>query len=755
MKKNYDIKNKNFSEILKNDSFFKTNLKSEIKKNYEEFPGLNILSKSKEENNFEKKETPKKEIKIENTEIKKESEPTENKDSFPQNGRPHFTLTFNDKRFKKTEPEYLSKPSPIKSAMSTMNSIPRKMGRGIILEKERVINEEIDLKENPIIKPDRCIISQMEKQTRLEYKEALKLKEEQKLINCVIKWEPEDIDKYTPYISSYNKKVTGTILLNKLIVFRGKEPPFLVISRGGIDLPIFVIRYKEDKIIFEISKKDYKELDYVDEESNWSVQESDEHTNKTLEKALDNLRQLKQSKNFICDVIKGKSLRKIKTNYDFFENNPTIASVIETDKYLKKLNKGQRNVINNIFSEEFTMIQGPPGTGKTTTIAIAAICLLNYIRKIKNEQDSKILVCADSNQAVDNIFEKLLETLESFGLKFRMEVKRLISSSHLKKLKEVEGLVTKNFLKNLYEKSTFPDNTSGGRKFDILCTTLTQAANIDEYNKGRKYKFLYTIIDEASQSVPTQTLSGIRDETEKLVLVGDHKQLGPVFQNREAGELESRSLFEKLIDEGHEFIKLDVQYRMHPLIAEYSQRKFYDGKLGNGVFDYQRGLWMKYPDIFKKGPLTFINVRGVEENYENSYVNYEEIDLVKKVVDTLVDSWTEDYAKVGVISMYNSQVGMLKLERNGVVNEGLKIATVDSFQGSEKDFIIISTVRSNDSGSIGFLSDEKRLNVALTRAKHGIIIIGNLHTLKFNETFSEIIKHFKENGSIIEGGIFN
>lgn len=253
------------------------------------------------------------------------------------------------------------------------------------------------------------------------------------------------------------------------------------------------------------------------------------------------------------------------------------------------------------------------------------------------------------------------------------------------------------------------------------------------------------VVDEAAQlkeceaMIPLQ-LPCIRH----AVFIGDERQLPALIKSKISENADfGRSIFERLISLGCPKHLLDTQYRMHPEISRFPVWRFYGGEIGDGpnvVFKSHRRRLLR-GNMF--GPYSFINVRGGRESSEEhsrSPKNTIEIAVVSLIVERLFRESASSGTRlsVGILSPYNAQVRAFqeKLEKPYGSRDGfsLKIKSVDGFQGGEEDVIIISTVRSNEDGAVGFLRDAKRTNVALTRAKHCLWVIGNATTLSKNRS---------------------
>ena len=237
----------------------------------------------------------------------------------------------------------------------------------------------------------------------------------------------------------------------------------------------------------------------------------------------------------------------------------------------------------------------------------------------------------------------------------------------------------------------------------------------------------------------------------QTVLVGDHQQLGPVIMNKKAARAGlTQSLFERLVVLGNRPIRLQVQYRMHPCCSEFPSNMFYEGTLQNGVTAPERlRKNVDFPWPVPDTPMFFYQNLGQEEisssgtSFLNRYVvsNYypkvpsfivhrTEASNVEKIVTKFFKSGVVP-AQIGIVTPYEGQRSYIVnyMQFNGSLKKDLykeiEVASVDAFQGREKDYIILSCVRSNEHQGIGFLNDPRRLNVALTRAKYGIVILGN------------------------------
>src|SRR6056297_2810062 len=481
----------------------------------------------------------------------------------------------------------------------------------------------------------------------------------------------------------------------------------------------------------------------------------------------------------------------------------------------EELNSSQKNAVRNTLkAEDFYLIQGPPGTGKTMT----AIEIINQGVR----QDQEILATADSNVAVDNIVERLVnmgtEVLR-FGHPIRVTPLlrehtldyKILDHPDYKKAEELRekayGLIDKQDkyqhpndslrrgMSNdmIIERAGLNKGARGVKpaeiesmaewielqqeidelfkevdqlenkaikdlldKAEVVCTTNSTSGSELFYD----YKFDLVVIDEATQATEPASLISFT-KGDRVVLIGDHKQLPPTILNKKAAKKGlNKSMFERLYDIYGKNIRsmLEIQYRMHNDIMNFSNKEFYNNKLKSSpeVADHtldDLGYKMKGKKCFTdkslnpKKPIVFIDTKMMTANERslkgsNSYDNPVEMEILLDIVDEALKSELQP-EDIAVIAPYKDQVDLFK-KHNGI--ENLEINTVDGFQGREKEVVLISLVRSNSHDNIGFLRDLRRLNVAITRAKRKLIIIGDSSTIDKNETYKNLIEYIKENG---------
>jgi len=224
----------------------------------------------------------------------------------------------------------------------------------------------------------------------------------------------------------------------------------------------------------------------------------------------------------------------------------------------------------------------------------------------------------------------------------------------------------------------------------------------------------------------------------------------------------SQSLFERLVVLGIRPFRLEVQYRMHPELSQFPSNFFYEGSLQNGVCAEDRRLKLDFPWPQPERPMFFLVTQGQEEiaGSGTSFLNRTEAANVEKITTRFLKAGIKP-EQIGIITPYEGQRAYLVqyMQYQGSLHSRLyqeiEIASVDAFQGREKDIIIMSCVRSNERQGIGFLNDPRRLNVALTRAKYGIIIVGNPKVLAKQQLWNHLLNFYKDRKVLVEGSLNN
>jgi regulator of nonsense transcripts 1 len=437
---------------------------------------------------------------------------------------------------------------------------------------------------------------------------------------------------------------------------------------------------------------------------------------------------------------------------------------------LPDLNPSQETAVRAVLGSPLSLIQGPPGTGKTVTSAT----IVYHLAKTSKGQ---VLVCAPSNIAVDQLAEKIAQT----GLK----VVRVVAKSrealpgssveHLTlhyQVRHIDDREESELNKLIRLRDDVGDlNDRDDRRLralkrvaerellsaaEVICTTCVSAGD----PRLAAFRFRSVLMDEATQATEPEAMIPIVHGCKQLVFVGDHCQLGPVITDKRAAAAGlGQSMFERLIALGIRPIRLVVQYRMHPAMSEFPSNTFYEGSLQNGVTaDDRKTSKEEFPWINPDCPIMFWNQQGIEEVSASgtSFLNRIEAQAIERSVTHFMRAGV-DPDRIGVITPYEGQRAYVvsHFARAGSLRQDLyreiEVASVDSFQGREKDYIILSCVRSNENQGVGFIADPRRLVVALTRARYGIIIIGNAKVLARQSLWASLLAFYKDNETLVEG----
>ncbi len=459
------------------------------------------------------------------------------------------------------------------------------------------------------------------------------------------------------------------------------------------------------------------------------------------------------------------------------EKTPLFADQKETAA-LNGLNPSQQMAVQKILSaQDLAIVHGPPGTGKTTT-------LVQAIKALITQDKDQILVVAPSNTAVDLLSEKLSneglnvlrignparvsEKLMSLTLDSKMQehsyvkdVKKLKKqASEYKnmahKYKRSFGKAERDQRKALFDEAhkimREVDKTEQFIIDDLVAKAQVITATLvgSNHYTVRNVKFNTVVIDEAGQALEPACWIPIL-KAQKLIMAGDHLQLAPTIKSNEAarGGL-STTLLEKCVILHSEAVTLlTEQYRMNETIMGFSSREFYGNKL---IAHPSVAQQLLFPDDL---PFTFVDTAGCgfDEKLEGtSSVNPEEaaflIKHLTQVAETIL-SVGDIFPTIAVISPYKEQIRTLQelLSNSDVLlpyRDKISVNTIDSFQGQERDVVYISMVRSNTTGDIGFLADIRRMNVAITRAKKKLVVIGDSSTLGNFPFYADLIKYAEE-----------
>ncbi|KEP53917.1 putative regulator of nonsense transcripts protein [Rhizoctonia solani 123E] len=438
---------------------------------------------------------------------------------------------------------------------------------------------------------------------------------------------------------------------------------------------------------------------------------------------------------------------------------------------LPELNHSQMYAVKSVLQKPISLIQGPPGTGKTVTSA----SIVYHLAKMNPGQ---VLVCAPSNVAVDQLTEKIhatglkvvrltaksREALESSiaFLTLHRQVAAYTSHTELQKLIQLKNELGELSQSDERKYKTLVRNVEREilTAADVICCTCVGTGD----PRLSKLKFRTVLIDEATQAAEPECMIPLVLGCKQVVLVGDHQQLGPVIMNKKAARAGlTQSLFERLVLLGNRPIRLQVQYRMHPCLSEFPSNMFYEGTLQNGVTAPERlRKNVDFPWPVADTPMMFYQNLGQEEisSSGTSFLNRTEASNVEKIATKFFKAGVVP-GQIGVITPYEGQRSYIVnyMQYHGTLKKDLykeiEVASVDAFQGREKDYIILSCVRSNEHQGIGFLNDPRRLNVALTRAKYGVVILGNPKVLSKHPLWHYLLTHYKEKQCLVEGPLNN
>jgi len=425
----------------------------------------------------------------------------------------------------------------------------------------------------------------------------------------------------------------------------------------------------------------------------------------------------------------------------------------------KKLNQSQQQAVNVITeNEEITIIHGPPGTGKTTTLIEAIIQLIG--------KGEKTLVSAPSNTAVDNICKGLLQQgvkLLRVGNASKADEMifahtpegRLVNSKQQKEIKQLKIRAEEFRKMALKYKRSFGKAEREQRQllFKEVRSIRAEIRKLQAYNEEKLFEeadviagtpigiydaevdhlhFQTLVLDEAGQCIEPLAWC-IFPLAEKIVLAGDHWQLPPTVLSYEATRLGfNRSILEVAIKNVEPVILLNTQYRMKEVIAGFSSNYFYNNELLSPEHLQNTGSHISFIDTAGSG---YHEEHGADGS---SLQNKGELAIVQKLLQTE----ELDPLKTAFISPYAGQVAAAK----EILSKQLRLSTIDSFQGQEKENIIISLVRSNDDGDIGFLKDYRRMNVAITRAKERLFVIGDSATIGADVFYNAFLTYIEKYG---------
>ena len=443
------------------------------------------------------------------------------------------------------------------------------------------------------------------------------------------------------------------------------------------------------------------------------------------------------------------------------------------------LNRSQMDAVRIASSNPFTVIQGPPGCGKTYTIGAIAIACLN-----KNI-NQKVMICGTTNVSINSLLEICGNLLTRAGFKFcwvtpksrDFETEEFITPEQkyttfyqIMHMGTKESNTFYNYQKRIWNNEFVSGDerkemetlrktleTKVLKQSNVIFATLDSSVNnnmlyVNQKKKSNQVKSCLNIdtliVDEATLSVEASLIIPLIHLPNRLILVGDQKQLGPppTFQEL-VGKGFYRSLFERVIELGYQHtLLLNEQYRMHPDISRFSNIAFYGGLLMDAVRPEDRPINNAFT---LQNHVNFINVNGLTTKVGTTMFNVAEANVVMNLVKALLSVGVPS-DNIGVVSAYGAQASYLSMEmaKNRI---RVKISTIDSFQGSQRDYIIITTARSGGT-NLGFLNDERRMNVSITRARCFLAVVGNADTLSSNFYWSSFVDYCRENDWYIPNG---
>ncbi|KAL1772158.1 ZGRF1 isoform X2 [Sigmodon hispidus] len=406
-----------------------------------------------------------------------------------------------------------------------------------------------------------------------------------------------------------------------------------------------------------------------------------------------------------------------------------------------------------------TIIHGVFGAGKSYLLAVVILFLVQLFEKcdagtVGNARPWKLLISSSTNVAVDRVLLGLLSLgFEKFVRvgSVRKIAKPILpyslhagSENESEQLKELHALMKEELtpVERVYVRKSIEQHKLGTNRTllkQVRVVGITCAAC--PFPCMNDLKFPVVVLDECSQMTePASLLPIARFESEKLILVGDPKQLPPTIQGSDAAHEHGleQTLFDRLCLMGHQPILLRTQYRCHPVISAIANDLFYEGSLMNGISEAERSPVLEWLPT-----LCFYNVTGAEQvESENSFQNVAEATFTLKLIQSLMASGIAG-SMIGVITLYKSQMYKIchLLSAADIGHPEIKavqVSTVDAFQGAEKEIIILSCVRTRQ---VGFIDSERRMNVALTRGRRHLLIVGSLSCLRKNRLWERVIQH--------------
>ena len=431
------------------------------------------------------------------------------------------------------------------------------------------------------------------------------------------------------------------------------------------------------------------------------------------------------------------------------------------------LNETQEHAVNEVLcAKDVSVVHGPPGTGKTTTLVEAIYETLM--------RENQVLVCAQSNMAVDWISERLVDRginvlrignptrVNDKMLGFTYEMRFEAHSDYpqlwairksIREMRQHRKRGDDHFhqkMDRLKARATELEIRINAELFGearvIACTLVSSASRLLQ---GMKFATLF--IDEAAQALEAACWIPIR-KASRVILAGDHCQLPPTIKSLAAmhGGLD-KTLMERIVENKPEVVTLlKMQYRMNDDIMRFSSDYFYHGEVESAPEVKHRGI-LDYDDAFEWIDTADIDAREEFIGETFGRINKAEAELTLAVLQHYFEKIgkqriMDERIDVGIISPYRAQVQYLRhlIKKQSFFKPYrhlLSVNTVDGFQGQERDVIMISLVRANEEGQIGFLRDLRRMNVAITRARMKLIILGNTETMGKHPFYKKLINY--------------
>ena len=449
------------------------------------------------------------------------------------------------------------------------------------------------------------------------------------------------------------------------------------------------------------------------------------------------------------------------------------------------MNKTQEQAVNEVlWAKDVAVVHGPPGTGKTTTLVEAIYETLH--------RETQVLVCAQSNMAVDWISEKLVDhgvPVLRIGNPSRVNDK-MLSFTYERKFEShpdyPELWSIRKTIRQIRENRKRGDNVH--QKIARLrdrAAEIEMAINAQLFDEARvvactlvgsankllvRHKFSTLFIDEAAQALEPACWIATR-RASRIILAGDHQQLPPTIKCYEAMKQGlGKTLMERIVENQPEAVTLlQVQYRMNDAIMKFSSDWFYHGQVESdesvkhrSVLDWEHPIqWIDGQEMLQQVNEELKEEERLDIDFTEQFIgenhgriNKAEAELVLTTLRNYIDKigqkrFLDERLDVGIISPYKVQTQYLRQqirrrEEFKPYRQVISINTVDGFQGQERDIILISLVRSNENGQIGFLSDLRRMNVAMTRARMKLIIFGDKTTLQHHAFYRQLIRYVEQ-----------